>query len=279
MHLLIKHFAEKKYLEEFSSGSLYMNTLDYFWNNGFDEQNDMFEGVVCTVPVYSIKEIPPGWRFMQACDYRFRAEGYRYCNVLCFEKIGFSFEGGIINVQISKTMSKFGNFIAVIRDENEFIKRIEQSVKKNGYKFLCGEVHYHMLKKDGIPTSEGNQVIFRVDNKLFDIDSVRKEYNNVTNRDCFDKSDQYFSQREWRIALYRGVKDINAYRMEIGDLSDIMTVCECDNFYETIMEVLSQYGLNENDCYYGNMSRRKLKELFCRLGDNKASLFTTIGGA
>ena len=50
MHSLIKFFAEKKYLDEFISGQLYMNTLDYFWKNGFEEQKDIFEGVVlnCT---------------------------------------------------------------------------------------------------------------------------------------------------------------------------------------------------------------------------------------
>ena len=46
MHCLIKYFANRQYLNDFLSGQLYMNTLDYFWSKGFEEQKDIFEGVV-----------------------------------------------------------------------------------------------------------------------------------------------------------------------------------------------------------------------------------------
>ena len=44
MHILIKFFSQKSYIREFVSGKLYMNSLDYFWNNGwsysvYDEGN------------------------------------------------------------------------------------------------------------------------------------------------------------------------------------------------------------------------------------------------
>ena len=68
MHLLIKYFNNKKYADEFVSGSLYMNSLNYFWNNGFDEQRDMFEGVVCEVPVNKFNVFPNPWPQMQATN-------------------------------------------------------------------------------------------------------------------------------------------------------------------------------------------------------------------
>ena len=43
MHLLTRFFSQKNFLDAFISGKLYMNTLDYFWNNGFEEQKDIFE--------------------------------------------------------------------------------------------------------------------------------------------------------------------------------------------------------------------------------------------
>lgn len=58
MHLLTRFFSQKNFLDAFISGKLYMNTLDYFWNNGFEEQKDIFEGVVCTVPVKDFNGFP-----------------------------------------------------------------------------------------------------------------------------------------------------------------------------------------------------------------------------
>ena len=43
MHILTRFFSQKKFLDAFISGKLYMNTLNYFWNNGFEEQKDIFE--------------------------------------------------------------------------------------------------------------------------------------------------------------------------------------------------------------------------------------------
>lgn len=86
MHCLIKYFANRQYLNEFLSGQLYMNTLDYFWSNGFEEQKDIFEGVVCTVPVKDFAAFSTDFQSAQACDYRFRAEGYRYCMSSAFTK-------------------------------------------------------------------------------------------------------------------------------------------------------------------------------------------------
>ena len=43
MHLLTRFFSQKNFLDAFISGKLYMNTLNYFWNNGFEEQKDIFE--------------------------------------------------------------------------------------------------------------------------------------------------------------------------------------------------------------------------------------------
>ena len=51
MHNLLKFISKKKYLEDFLNGKLYMNPLNYFWENGFDDQKDIFESVVSTVPV------------------------------------------------------------------------------------------------------------------------------------------------------------------------------------------------------------------------------------
>lgn len=277
MQLLVKYIKNKKYLKEFLSGSLYMNSLDYFWNNGFDEQRDLFEGVVCTVPASKLHMIPNEWKQLQATDFRFRAAGYRYCNVLCFEKLDFSLDDNLLlNTNVSNSMSKFGNYIAIISDVNEFIRRVNKKVKELAYKYVCGDVNYHELKKDGMIINSGGAVIFKSVEDGFDIDVMRRRWENTTDRDCFDKTKQYRDQNEWRIALYRGIKDTGAYRLEIGDITDIVTVCQKYDFHEKIQQVISEHGLIEQPKYQGNISRKELKRLFCDLGDNKASLMMTL---
>ena len=38
-------FTSGSHAEEFMAGRLYMNSLGFFWNNGFEGQRDMLEGV------------------------------------------------------------------------------------------------------------------------------------------------------------------------------------------------------------------------------------------
>ena len=277
MHLLIKYFNNKKFADEFVSGSLYMNSLNYFWNNGFDEQRDMFEGIVCEVPVNKINVFPDPWPQMQASDYRFRADGYSFCNVLCFEKLRFTASNELVHADITDSMLKFGNSIVIIHNEDEFVKRVYKAVRSNGFKYMCGEVRYHPQKKNGKTANEGIQTIFKSVESQFDIDEVRNRFESVTNRDCFDKTDQYGNQREWRIARYRGIKDTRAYRLEIGDISDIVTVCNSKNFHYTMQDVISEHGLNNYEGYRSNIGLNDFRRLFCDLGDNKASLIMTMG--
>ena len=114
MHILIKFFSQKSYLREFVSGKLYMNSLDYFWNNGFYEQKDIFEGVVCTVPVRGFNEMPLDFQAVQASDYHFRADGYRFCNVLCFYKVELTQSGRVFSYNLNPSMSRFGDYVAFI---------------------------------------------------------------------------------------------------------------------------------------------------------------------
>ena len=88
-----------------------LNTLNYFWNNGFEEQKDIFEGVVCTVPVKDFNGFPMDFQAAQASDYHFRAEGYKFCNVLCFYKINFLLEDGLLHCDLNDDMLKFGEYM------------------------------------------------------------------------------------------------------------------------------------------------------------------------
>lgn len=86
MHILTRFFSQKKFLDAFISGKLYMNTLNYFWNNGFEEQKDIFEGVVCTVPVKDFNGFPMDFQAAQASDYHLELKDINFVMFSVFIK-------------------------------------------------------------------------------------------------------------------------------------------------------------------------------------------------
>ena len=277
MHNLIKFFSDKKYLDEFVSGQLYMNTLDYFWNNGFEEQKDIFEGVICTVPVKEFQGFPVGFQALQASDYHFRAEGYRYCNVLCFYKVRYDTDGVIARFDYDEKMMQFGEYVAFITNEREFRNRVETAAEKQGYKVLCGDVRYHQQMLNGKQSKEGNRMYLASKDRLFTVEELEKRKFSIKRRDCFDKDIMYCDQNEWRVALYRGIKDTGAYKLDVGDLSDIVCCFPIKDFQEGIWKNMKRYGMSNIDCWSGNIDRREMRELFYKLGDNQTRLFSIIG--
>ena len=173
MHLLTRFFSQKNFLDAFISGKLYMNTLDYFWNNGFEEQKDIFEGVVCTVPVKDFNGFPMDFQAAQASDYHFRAEGYKFCNVLCFYKIDFILERGLLRYDLNDDMSKFGEYVAIITNEAEFLRRSEAAAKKSNYEVLCGDIHYHPQMLNGKQSKEGPRMYLALENRFFKIEELQ----------------------------------------------------------------------------------------------------------
>ena len=278
MNKLIKFVSSKEYADFFLSGKLYMNALNYFWGNGFDEQKDIFEGVVCSMRANK-SMLPIPMSAIQATDLRFRACGYKYCNVLCFYKLEMIMNGDLCTAQINNDMKKFGKYAIIIEKESEFIRRVTKAVNQLNYKFVCGDVHYHTPKKDGktlSPGNAGNVIFASSDNTPIDLRRIHR--NTVAhNFDSFDKSIEYSNQNEWRIALYRGEADTQAYVLEVGDLHDI---CKCVRFNE-LTDYLSENYKNPYQAfliqgYGGNISRKELRELFYELGDFKATMFMAI---
>lgn len=277
MHILIKFFSQKSYLREFVSGKLYMNSLDYFWNNGFYEQKDIFEGVVCTVPVRDFNEMPLDFQAVQASDYHFRADGYRFCNVLCFYKVELTQSGRVFSYNLNPSMSRFGDYVAIITNEMEFLKRIKSTVKNHNYQVLCGDVHYHPQMINGIQSKPGPRVYLEAEGKKFTIEELQRKGFSIRKRDCFDKGSQYMNQCEWRVALYRSYKCTDAYKLDVGDLSDIVRCFKTTDIQDGIDSCLKRHMYCDTEGWYGTVNRREMRELFYHLGDGKTTMFSVIG--
>lgn len=287
-HVLIKYISQKKFMDDFMAGSLYMNSLYYFWNEFMLEdakkgkqiplselaknkkygQIDLFEGSVSTATID--EKIEESKYFMS--DYIYRAVGYGYCDILSFYKINLSYLNDIfVSYNTSDMMQSLGGYVAIIKDKNELIRRIQNKCKENGYKFLSGNVSYRQVMRNGVQRKEGNSVIAKAD-VVVDIRNLKQK------RDAFIKMNKYSYQNEWRVALYRGEKDTSAFRLEIGDISDIVECCSVEDIESVINGLLRNNQIKySSDIWEGNVDRKEMRELFYALGDYKGEMLVEIG--
>jgi hypothetical protein len=302
-YILLKFISQKSYVDDFLNGSLYMNSLYYFWNeyplkeaaakrdeyiNAHPEvdpenvtipidyklspaQADMFEG---TIGFDTSNILKMDFGEHRLTDAIMRAVGFQYCNSLCFYRLDYVLDGMFIHYDVPN-MKDFGDYVAIIKDKNKLLQRVNVAAKRESIDYLCGDVHYRGLKLEGKDTdvSTRHHIVLKCD-ALFDM----ADFNLKSKRDCFVKMDRYAWQKEWRIAAYRGMKDTNAYRLEIGDIRDIAECVPAEDLASTIDRLFRSGKIKTYDeGYYGNISRQDLKEKFYQLGDNKAEMFCFIG--
>lgn len=302
-HLILKFISEKQYATDFLNGNLYMNSLYYFWNEypllvakqkkekyitehpevNSDEivipieyklspgQADLFEGTIG----FSRSEIIKGdfGKYMLT-DEILRSTGFQYCNTLSFYRLDYSYEPPFFNYDVPN-LSEFGDYVVIIRDKGELQRRIGIASERENIDYLCGDIHYKALRCKGRETdlSDKPHLVMKADT-LVDLN----DYALTSKRDCFFKMDKYAWQKEWRVAIYRGVKDTGAYRLKIGDIRDIAECVSSKELVETLDKLLASDQIRPGgDGYYGNISRKEMKEKYYQLGDNKAELFFFLG--
>lgn len=233
-------------------------------------QADMFEGTV-GFEMSEILQMDFGEHLLS--DAIFRAIGFQYCNTLCFYRLDYGFDGFIVSYN-EPNMKCFGEYVAIIKDKEELIRRINSAAVREKIDYLCGDVHYRRLRFEGKNIDlDQNHVLLKCGD-VFDI----TDYNLKAKRDCFVKMDKYSWQKEWRVALYRGVKETEAYRLEIGDIRDIVEGINASDLNDKVGDLFKarEIKLSESG-YFGNISRKDLKEKYYNLGDNKAEMFCFIG--
>lgn len=312
-HLLLKFISKKKFANDFMRGKLYMNSLDYFWNdyrliNAEKEQKemqktagaaldkdariiagektvtgqmDMLEGVYGTVSADAIgfdKEFAE----CMATDVFLRAEGYRYCNVQCFYRLDYVWNGNVVSWDQISGMEEFGEYVVIIDDEAKFLRLVDRAMNRRKLKYLCGSVRYRPPLKDQRRVTLGPHAVVKADSYFVDIQKLEVPDSrvHVLHGDCFCKMDAMQSQREWRIAVYRGIEDTSAYTLELDcGLKGIAHVVRAADLTAELdaqfQEGRVKPGMRER--WYGNADRRQLRKYFYELGDNRASVFAIIG--
>lgn len=291
----------KKYLKDFLNGSLYMNTLNYFWNEYYrDSQNkkqeeggnvidtsnwilpegqkDVFEGVIGTIKGNKFSNDNDLQKALMS-DLYLRAKGFGYCNTLCFYKLKYQyftrFGEKCVAYNINTNMKLFGDYVIIIDNQLKLLERIRKAVEKEKYKFLCGPVKYRIPKLDGKHARKGNSVILKANEEF----QLTKYANYISSeKNCFDKMDKFSYQNEWRIVLYRGAKTYEPYRLEIGNIRDICHWVKAEDLdtelriYFHNNKIKSPYLVE-----YGNCTKDELRNLFCKLGNDRVEVLAVIG--
>lgn len=135
---------------------------------------------------------------------------------------------------------------------------------------------YQPNKKFGKPVDLGHHIVLKADMRV-DISAGAYEDTLLEKRDAFCKSNTYKNQNEWRIALYRGELSMEAYKLELGDISDIVTWVSTDRMDKLFFRKIEKKYATVGRGYYGTVSREEQREMFYRLGNNQAEMFATVG--
>lgn len=224
--ILLK-FGTEKNLKSLQSGIMYMKNLAYYVNqekkDSDDVIGDQYDGVML------MQDMKINIRNLETHDVTMSFDapkvtmdfGYMKCPVFCLfrydernrlnettedgeELLGFSQE------QV-KYMSEFGDSVLVIKNPNEFIRRVTLAMKKNNLTFAKGNVQYF----------EGNS--------LECFQDIKEESSHV----AFWKRKKYAYQQEYRLLVGKQVED--HYILNIGDISDISQIMKSELMLNTVM--------------------------------------------
>ena len=225
-YLLLRYLEERPFTDRFMSGHIRLNSLDFFWGEHDeptkDGQIDSMEGLVCPIDAKSTDD----------CS---RHDGYRYCNLLCCNRLSYTDHGDTVGWYLNDEMGKFGDFVVIIKDPDEFQRRLVDTANQQGYRCLCCPVDY----SDNINST----------------------------RDVFDKSGGFAYQNEWRAALYRGLDLCEPIELDIGPIDDIAEWCYTKELSHHLSRIFNDRDFRHTTSgSHGNITRAELARLFHNAG-------------
>lgn len=272
----IRFFEKYEWAKQFCDGKLFMNTMRHHRTEGKEGQNDVLEGIIATKqPQKLFKE--EALKFGSKYNARYQACGYQYCNILCMSMVTYTRIPIIDKSMITMpgNMKNFGDYGVLIKDMDEFKKRIIDAANKQGFRVVCGIVNYHTPEINGTTQTTPAKLEWVTKEEIEkDLTTLLKDAESTY--DSFDKHKRFAFEREWRVSLYRGKKEMTPFVFDVGTLKDITKIIERKTVQtvEGMVALISNETIvhSSNEEYCGNISRRGLRELFYQLGDNKAVL-------
>ena len=210
--ILIK-FMKKEYIPSFRQGKLYMNKLKYYIdyeNNEVIGMGDKNEG---QVPIASKIEVIGNAVIKKTL---YVSYGLENNPVFCLMQMKPYCSNGLVgqyrfkDEQQYKQMKDFSEDCVVIYDVDSFLKRFLNACTKEIMTAWHSSVYYN---QEDI-----------INNKLLKIIS-NQQYKSI-----FQKNPIFEYQQEYRLWINKNIDDPMV--LDIGDISDITTVCKADDFFK-----------------------------------------------
>ena len=197
----IKICKEKEFAESFRRGNLYCNRIAYFKETGVDDyERDIMMWPDKFALSLDGRPLPVLTREDFLDPMRMSLDRVGNLHVFCMH--GLYSDGNPTTTEELKEqleisercVEDFGEHAVIVTNGKEFFRRVNEAVRKNGYRSKRGLVKYYQ--------------------------SVHPALENHIDG-AFYKRDMYSYQREYRIAISTGSVGRDPLPLDIGDISDI----------------------------------------------------------
>lgn len=218
-------FSKIEYLEEFRSGKLHMNNLNFFKTHEESKEiGDKDEGIKMFFPQgkYSISFKPYNSNktieAVPISDGIMRTNEYENIHLFCLYTIYEANLSENFRVCLPKKIIEEKNYdhYLLITKPSEFFKRVDNALKKINLPYYSRQPVKYINKKE--------------------------HYGEMN---LFMKFDDYKHQNEYRIAvkLPKSMRDLNnAFKLDIGDISDISIIGKTEYIDKELMITPLKYS-------------------------------------
>lgn len=189
---------------------------------------------------------------------------------------------GIVQLP-SENMDRFGNIVMVVKNEEQFIKRVLEAVKKQGGECITGDVRYHKLQDRINPQTMINRhsiSLISDENSLFDMKKLLADSKDIIRYGSLDKYERFADQKEWRVCWLPKEYNDKGKILHVGDISDIIDIVDAKHIRRYLLKQYSGYlpGIlseRRRSCK-GTVSYKKFKENVEEI-DGKCRIVFEIG--
>ena len=228
---MLMKFGSEQHLKKLQTGQLYMKNLKYYVNlektTDDEDVGDQYDGHMVLQDVKMSMYTVDTHEFIAQFDAPTTSMdlGYLECPVFCMFMFDYrnhveehlDRDNLIVKYQFTEKqlekMPKFGDFVLIIKNGNEFINRVKKGLLNAGYGFTRDHVQYYGF------------------NNLEHLRQVQKDNSRI----AFWKREKYSYQQEYRFLIHDFVDDYLS--VDIGDISDITDLFRTKELLNICVEI------------------------------------------
>ncbi|MCG3690628.1 hypothetical protein [Aliarcobacter butzleri] len=210
LYLLIK-FGEQQYMQDlYENGTLFFRKVKKFRNDDNIQREDKNEGISHSLQLSRFAMYVNGKKFSLSDNGYVSIDHYPNIDFLSYSMYALTTEHFKVKdgIYIDTRNFEFGDTCVIIKDINEFYKRIQK---------YCNDTKIYAKAK---PIEYVNP--FKYDDKM----------------DLFKKYNTHEHQSEWRILLHDPNNEHDCFKIKLGSLKDIADIMPSKKINEAIKFVI-----------------------------------------